>query len=180
MRNLVVLAILVSTLPAACASPAPVEPTQPPASTEAPVPASETPAQVALPESSEDLAAIAGVYVVTLTQEALAAAGVPQMLAIGSEGTWQLTLTADGLARIAQVTDIGVRSRAEGPYSLTPGELYFGPDAGDYACTQFGVELGSYRWALSGDQLSLTVVDDACDDRRVLFVAGPLTRAPAE
>jgi hypothetical protein len=175
MRRLLVFVSLVQIFLAACAGPASPEIEQP-APTATAAPATATAAQPALPTSSADLAELAGVYTISLTQEQLLAAGVPQMLAIGSQGTWQLTLTADGMAQIAQVTDIGVRARAEGPYSLSPSELFFGPDTGDYACSGFGVGQGSYRWSLAGDQLTLEMLEDECEDRSVLFVAGALTR----
>ena len=139
--------------------------------------ATEAPVEAAtFPPSSEPYESIAGTYEVSLTEDELTAAGAGLMLATGSQGTWQLELTDDGTARILQESAIGLRPRAEGPYSLTAGEIYFGADTGDYACTNFDVQQGSYAWELTGGQLSLTVLNDDCEDRRILLIVKPLTR----
>jgi hypothetical protein len=122
--------------------------------------------------------AIAGTYLVTLTKEQLSDAGASFMLATGAPGTYQLELTNDGIARFSQATDIGLRLRAEGPYTLFEHEIRFGADSGDYACTKYGVEQSSYKWVLKDGQLRLTVIEDDCDDRRFVYITQPWVRQP--
>jgi hypothetical protein len=183
MRSLLVFSALAGLILAACAGPDNPEPTASSASAtpaDSPTPTTEavTATTQPLPTASVALAEIAGIYTVSLTQDDLTAAGVPLMLAVGSAGTWRLTLTHDGVARLAQVTDIGIRPRAAGPYSLSATELFFGPDEGDYACSKYGVGQGSYTWRLEGDALQLSVIQDECEDRSVVFRALPFLRQP--
>jgi hypothetical protein len=122
--------------------------------------------------------AITGRYSVTLTKEQLFDAGASFMLATGAPGTYQLELTNDGIARLSEATDIGLRLRAEGPYTLFEHEIRFGADRGDYACTKYEVEQSSYKWTLKDGQLSLTVIEDGCEDRRIVFIAQLWVRQP--
>lgn len=181
MTRLFLLACLLSAGLAGCGSPAtpspaPVSPSQAPSAGETASALPPTP--VILPTSSVPLESIAGTYVVTLTEDQLTAAGAAFMLAVASKGTWQLELTNDGIARLSQETDIGMRPRAEGPYSLSADQLILGADTGSYACTKFGVEQGTYQWKLEGDQLNLTAIADECEDRSVLFIVGSWTKQP--
>jgi len=121
---------------------------------------------------------VAGTDEVTLTREQRMEAGASSMLAVASEGVWQLELTSAGDARLAQGTDLGMRLRAAGPYRLYPDMIVFWADTGDYACSQFGVEQGSYGWKLDGGPLSLSLLEDECEDRWVIFVARPWATQP--
>ena len=136
-----------------------------------------TSCQASSPAISND--AIAGTYVVTLTEEGLRTAGVNNFFTNDLKNrTWQLEFTKDGVARLSEGTDIGMRLRAEGPFTLSSDEIAFGADTGDYACAKFEIEQGAYQWKLDGDQLILAVTEDECEHRGVIYSTQPWTKQP--
>ncbi len=133
-----------------------------------------------LPGSSPSISneAIAGTYVVTLTGEQMTTAGANFHTATELKGTWQLEFTKDGMARFSQETRIGMRLRAEGPFILSADEIVFDSDTGDFACAEFGIEQGTYGWKLEGDQLILTITEDGCEHRGIIYSAQPWIKQP--
>lgn len=138
-----------------------------------------TPAWVFEPSPSISNEAIAGTYLVTLTEQGLTAAGVNNFFTNDLKNrTWQLEFTKDGVARLSEETDIGMRLRAEGPFTLSVDEITFGADTGVYACAEFGIEQGTYGWKLESDQLTLAVTEDECEHRGVIYSTQPWTKQP--
>jgi len=131
------------------------------------------------PSPSISNEAIAGTYVVTLTEEGLTAAGIGFRYATEfKDTTWQLEFTNDGVVRFFQENDLGMRVRAEGPFSLSSDEISFGADTGIFACAEFGIEQGTYQWKLEGDQLFLSVMEDKCEHRGIIYSAQPWMKQP--
>ena len=91
-------------------------------------------------------------------------------------GSWEHGVAADGLTWTLCVLDSGVFEATDehdhvtaGTYSTSGNEITFV----DGACGE-GVE-GSYTFSISGDELTLTLVSDECEDRLEVIV-GTWTR----
>ena len=129
-------------------------------------------------------AAIAGTYTVTMTDEALAAAGAPMVYRLEyRDKQWILEFTPDGVHHWSQVTPVGVIERSYGDISLTSTEILFKKDHGELSCTERGkgydfTEEGRYRWKLEGDQLTFEVISEQCQGRDYALIALPWTRQP--
>jgi hypothetical protein len=121
---------------------------------------------------------IAGTYTVTLTKDGLLDAGAgPVATALdGSEWIWEIS--SDGLYKVSEVTDIGVRPRSEGAFELTADRFVLLEDAGEMTCSEGGVDRGTYSWELSGEQLTFALVEDECQDRVYIMTAMPWVRTP--
>ena len=123
--------------------------------------------------------AIAGTYTVTLTPEQLYANGATFRTVIESNGTWQLEFAKDGVVRLFHVDNIEMGSRAQAPFTLSTGEIVFGTDYGALSCTNYSdTEQGTYQWKLEGNQLYLSVIEDKCERRAIIYSAQPWTKQP--
>jgi hypothetical protein len=129
--------------------------------------------------------AIAGTYTVTMTDEALAAAGA----AFGTrihyrDKQWIMEFTPDGVNRWSEVTPVGVVERVYGDISLTKSEILFKKDYGEGSCSQRGyrgrdfTEEGRYKWKLEGDQLTFELISEECEGRGYALIAQPWIRQP--
>jgi hypothetical protein len=61
-----------------------------------------------------------------------------------------------------------------GVLSVTNGTVTFSGERGEGACSG----AGTYRWSVSGDTLSFTLVNDSCDVRARQTTAQPYRRCP--
>lgn len=118
----------------------------------------------------DDPAAPTGVFTVSIAE-----ADLPPDLPGGSvlRGQWTLTLNEDDTYTVAR-QDVGVI--AAGTYEVDGATLTFAGWGGLIACgaaeaASTGEEPAgaSYAWELNGEELTLTPIQDTCQDRRVLF-----------
>ena len=127
-----------------------------------------------------DVRALAGSYVTTLTKDDLRA----QNFYIDKDlvGTWTVQIEEDGHVHWSYLGPGGERSYTlTGVYVLHRGELVLGAEEGPYACRDlYGVTSGAYRYEPSVDALRLTVVEDACIERRIILTAHPLQPSPPD
>jgi len=128
--------------------------------------------------------AIAGTYAVTITDEALAAAGTPFIYRIEyKDKQWILEFTPDGVYHWYAITPVGVVERAYGDISLTANQILFKKDHGEMSCTERGggydfTEEGTYQWKLDGDQLTFELIDEECEMRGYALAVQPWIRQP--
>lgn len=127
-----------------------------------------------------DVRALAGSYATTLTRDDLRA----QNFYIDEDlvGAWTVRIDEDGHVHWSYLGPDGERSYAlTGVYVLHRGELILGAEEGPYACRDlYGVTSGAYRYEPSEDGLRLTVVEDACIERRIILTAHPLQPIPSD
>jgi hypothetical protein len=129
--------------------------------------------------------AIAGTYTVTMTDEALAAAGAALATRIHyRDKQWIMEFTPDGVNHWFEVTPVGVVERSYGDFSLTKSEILFKKDYGEGSCSQRGwrgrdfTEEGRYKWRLEGDQLIFKLISEECEGRGYALIAQPWIRQP--
>ncbi len=108
-------------------------------------------------------------------------------------GTYTTTITAadnpphpDFLARFELTFSEGNRYHntrngtlflGEGSYTLTSEQVTFTADGGPSGCHLMpGAAIGTYRWTLDGNKLTLTTVHDHCFGRNYTFTVHPLRR----
>jgi hypothetical protein len=94
-------------------------------------------------------------------------------------GAWVLDPLGSGVVEQYEATSTGIRAYA--PIQMAPfadgkgGVARFGHHGiGGTVCTYDG-PFGNWNWSVSGDQLTLTAVEDPCGDRRAIW-AGTWTR----
>lgn len=116
-----------------------------------------------------------GVYTVSLGE-----ADLPPDLpgAAVLRGQWTLTLNEDGTYTLAR-QDVGVM--VAGTYEIDGATLTLAGwgglipcGAGEAASTGEESASASYAWELDGEELTLTPIEDTCQDRRVLLSTRPL------
>jgi hypothetical protein len=156
------LALLLVFL-AACATVVPDPPAAPPAPE-----ATAAPAAPAAPMASAAAAGIIGEYTVTLAAPDIPAE-MPDSIRQMMIGSWNIGLHE---GNHVLVTYNG-REVVSGPYMVSGNQLTLpANDTGPYACRT----AATYTWQMSGDQLTLTRVQDACDGRVVVLTRHPLTK----
>jgi steroid delta-isomerase-like uncharacterized protein len=93
-----------------------------------------------------------------------------------SAGYYRVNLTEDGRYQISFTEDelalgaLGV----DGSYALDGGQITFVDESGFAACPP--EEAGVYEWALDGNQLALTEVEDSCELRSYVLSTAPFNR----
>ena len=157
---------LVLVLLAACATVVP-DPPAAPAAPGAPA-AAAAPAAPAAPMAPAAPAGIMGEYTVTIAAADIPAE-MPDSIRQGMIGTWNIGLHG---GNHVLVTYNG-QEVVQGPYMVSGNQVTFpANDTGPYACRT----AATYTWQMSGDQLTFTRVQDACDGRVVVLTKRPLTR----
>ena len=115
-----------------------------------------------LPESPH------GTYTITIASADLAN-GASSVLA----GFWDLTFADDSLFTVSKDGELVVK----GTYSVVEDQLTFNDEEGLLAC-RAGQAIGLYKWALDGNALSLTPIEDQCDGRKAILAAHLFSRLP--
>ncbi len=157
---------LVLVLLAACATVVP-DPPAAPAAPDAPA-AAAAPAAPAAPMAPAAPAGITGEYTMTISAADVPAT-MPDSMKQMMIGTWNIGLHE---GNHVLVTYNG-REVVSGPYMVSGSQVTFpANDTGPYACRT----AATYTWRTSGDQLTLTRVQDACDGRVVVLTRHPLMR----
>jgi hypothetical protein len=105
---------------------------------------------------------IGGTFTTTISAEE--AAKEPKVA-----GTWDVNLAADGNFSVRQGENVMV----QGIYTTANDQVTFNDVSGPAMCKDHPT--GTYRWALSGNQLTMTVVEDTCVPRQVVLTTRPLT-----
>jgi len=133
-----------------------------------PAPAPAAPEAAAAPMAPAAPAGITGEYTMTISA-ADVPAEMPDSMKQMMIGTWNIGLHE---GNHVLVTYNG-REVVSGPYVVSGSQVTFpANDTGPYACRT----TATYNWRMSGDQLTLTRVQDACDGRSVVLTRHPLTR----
>ncbi|MCH8088452.1 MAG: hypothetical protein IH955_00370 [Chloroflexi bacterium] len=109
-----------------------------------------------------------GTYTTTIASADLAN-GASSVLS----GFWDLTFADDSLFTVFRDGELVVK----GTYRVVEDQLTLSDEEGLLAC-RGGQEIGLYKWALDGDALSLTVIEDQCDGREAILAAHPFSRLP--
>lgn len=147
-------AALVLVLLAACATVVPDPPAAPAAS--------------AAPRASTAPVGIMGEYTVTLAAADIPAE-MPDSMRPMMIGTWNIGLHEGNHVLVT----FNGREVVSGPYMVSGSQVTFpANDTGPYACRT----AATYTWRMSGDQLTLARVQDACDGRVVVLTKHPLMR----
>ena len=109
------------------------------------------------PTPNPYLAEIAGTYITELTKE-----DMPP----GTDlvGEWSMEFTEEGLVEVYWGGDFVER----GKFSISQGQLTFEATKGNSA--------GTYAWTLDGKMLTLSLMEDAYEDRVLVCTTHPLTR----
>ncbi len=90
----------------------------------------------------------------------------------GAHGNWEIMLADDGTFAVRHDGTADV----EGTYMIDGDRVTFTDTSGEFMCDPV---TGVYRWSISGDQVTMSVVDDACDGRITVLTAHSLTRGGA-
>lgn len=85
----------------------------------------------------------------------------------GNVGFWVLTFEADADFMATRNGTIAV----QGNVLVSNDQIIIRDLAGSFSCAP-PTDKGTYKWAVSGGQLSLTVVSDGCGGRRDALTAG--------
>ena len=139
----------------------------------------------ALAQTPAILDALSGTYRTRLVYEDLAAQGFHQPYDL--VGTWTVSIRPDGHVEWHYDLPSGPGPSSydmSSVYVVHGDRLYVGADTGAYPCQDlYGVTSGVYAWSWTDDEaLDLTVIDDACPERRIILTAKPLVpvdEAPA-
>ena len=116
-----------------------------------------------------------GVYTTTLTAKDLPSdfPSPPEYLI----GKWEITFTKDNCYRLIKDGERG----PEGGYTSTAEQLVIDDGKGPLSCAQVpGGKIGTYKWKLEGNKLTLTAVEDKCSGRRVVLTARPLEQSQSQ
>jgi hypothetical protein len=84
-------------------------------------------------------------------------------------GDWEINLASDGNFTVRQ----GGKVAVQGIYTTANDQVTFNDVSGPAMCTDHLT--GTYRWSLSGGQVTMSVVDDACVGRQIVLTTRPLT-----
>ena len=85
-----------------------------------------------------------------------------------AEGPWSIVITKGGATKLFEPPGKpNAYPLTTMPTAVTGTSVVFGPTA-DRACSN----KGTYIWKISGRTLSLKLVRDACQPRRILYTAG--------
>lgn len=125
--------------------------------------------QLAVDGTSTTDQRLEGTYVVDVADS-------PASLQEGMAGRWVVSLEPNGVLEVRPPPDysgatLGIAYRVEGDQLRTDALV----EPGCQADSSF---VGTYDWALTGDTLSFTVVEDECAARRILFTGQVWERAP--
>ncbi|MGH9844632.1 MAG: hypothetical protein ACREEM_38420 [Blastocatellia bacterium] len=116
-----------------------------------------------------------GVYTTTLTAKDL-----PSDFPMPPEyliGKWEITFTKDNRCRVIKDGEFG----AEGGYTSMAEQLVIEEGKGPLSCAPApGGKIGTYKWKLEGNKLTLTAVEDKCGGRRVVLTARPLEKSQSQ
>lgn len=130
--------------------------------------------------TARDQRALAGAYATTVAREDARAQDfyVDQDLV----GEWTPRIDEDGHIDWRYLGPDGERSYTiSGVYVLYRDELILGAEVGPHPCRDmYGVAYGAYRYEQDEDGLRLTVVEDACIQRRIVLTARPLRALPPD
>ena len=83
-------------------------------------------------------------------------------------GMWEVSFAEDGGFTVTHDGE-GV---VQGRYTVEGNRLTFTDESGPLACDQ----PAAYEWSLSGSELTMTRVEDACEGRAGVLSAHPLTK----
>lgn len=122
--------------------------------------ATEDAALEALPEEAT---IVGSTLTTTLTAEE--AAETPE-----AAGTWDLHLGEDGRFTVRQGQEIAV----EGRYTIEGDRITFADESGPAMCADDPE--GIYQWTVSGDDVTMTAVDDTCPGRLAVLMTHPQTK----
>lgn len=95
--------------------------------------------------------------------------------ALGVQGTWRVTVRADGVLDLAPPEGYGHPTSGAG-YVASADRLTTNALVSHPGC-QSGAA-GSYAWSRTGDLVRFEVIDDACLARAALFADQPWERVP--
>lgn len=84
-------------------------------------------------------------------------------------GSWELVLAEDGSYRVLRQGELVVF----GSYTLRGERITFVDEGGPGACDE---PVATYRWSMPEDELGLSVIEDDCQGRTLVFTAHPLRR----
>jgi hypothetical protein len=114
---------------------------------------------------------LVGIYSVSIAKPDLPA-NLPGRAAL--LGTWTITFAADGTFIVAR-QDVGPVTSGE--YTVSGSTLTIDDWNGLIGCGAPVAENpgATYAWRPAGDGIALTVIEDPCTDRRLLFATHPLT-----
>lgn len=117
-----------------------------------------------------------GTYTTTITPEDLNAADFQYPTDL--EGTWEIQVSETGMINWTYRNTI--RNREFGistEFSATDSTLVLSAETGEHSCNEmYDMTSATYNWALDGEQLLLTNIDDVCTQRMIVLTSHPLTR----
>lgn len=116
-----------------------------------------------------------GTYTTTITDADYPPGFPEEAKAIGE---WELVFTEDGRS-LATYEPLGFVV-VEGRYVSNPARLVMTDESGPFACSNFnqGWATAIFGWTFDGDELTLSVVRDACEPRAIVLTAHPLQLQP--
>jgi len=96
---------------------------------------------------------------VILSSHTLAQSKLPRGTFVG--GDWAITIGSKNQFRVREKGKVVV----VGTYTVTGDQIAFSNERGIRACTEAGMEVGKYKWAYDGKDLTLTKIEDNCEGR---------------
>ena len=112
-----------------------------------------------------------GTYINTLTEADLPPGLPPEFIEVLT-GQWQIEFTEARTVIVTKEGEVVVLSR----YTGNPARYVTTDLEGPLACLDPGTATGVYQWAFDNDELTLTVVHDACGGRAIALTAHPLQK----
>jgi hypothetical protein len=112
-----------------------------------------------------------GTYRTVITEADLPPDYPPEFILL-TTGQWEVEFSEDRRVFVVKEGAVVVeRCYTSNPVRLVMTDLY-----GPFACLDSGWATGVYDWAFANNELTLTVVQDACIGRLIVLVTHPLQK----